>query len=255
MTLPSVPPLSRVRGCLLGGAFGDSLGEPVEFMRSAVEIARRFGTHAPLKLGYAHGPFITDDTQMTLFAAEGILRAGDARWDDDGVVLTREVRAAFLRWLSTQEGGDPAPMASPPEGWLVTERGLHHQRAPANTCLSALQAQRGMERLATVTSVLNDSKGCGAVMRAAPFGLAARTRAQAFRWARDTGAITHGHASGYLSAAHLAAVVWGISRDEAFLTSVEHASVLLHGERDHDETTEASPGRCRSSPRGLPALR
>jgi ADP-ribosyl-[dinitrogen reductase] hydrolase len=234
-----VPPLSRIRGCLLGGALGDSLGEPVEFMQSATEIARRFGTTAPAKLGYAHGPFITDDTQMTLFAAEGIIRAGDARWDDDAVVLTREVQAAFLRWLSTQQGGDPERIASSPAGWLVTERRLHHPRAPGNTCLSALQAQVGAKTLATVTSVLNDSKGCGAVMRAAPFGLAARTREQAFRWARDTGAITHGHPSGYLSAAHFAAVVWGVSRDEAFLTSVEHASVLLRAERNHDETTEA----------------
>jgi ADP-ribosylglycohydrolase len=237
--LAEAPALTRVRGCLLGGALGDSLGEPVEFTRTATEIFRRFGTTAPAKLGYAHGPWITDDTQMTLFAAEGIIRAGDARWDGDGVALTREVQAAFLRWLSTQQGGDSERMASSPAGWLVTEPGLHHPRAPGNTCLSALQAQVGAKRLATVTSVLNDSKGCGAVMRAAPFGLAARTREQAFRWARDTGAITHGHPSGYLSAAHFAAVVWGISRDEGFLTSVEHASALLRGERNHEETTEA----------------
>ena len=56
---------------MLGGALGDALGEPVEFISSAHEILRRFGANAPAKLGYAHGPFITDDTQMTLFAAEG----------------------------------------------------------------------------------------------------------------------------------------------------------------------------------------
>jgi len=253
VALAAMPTLSRIRGCLLGGALGDSLGEPVEFTRSAAEIARRFGTTAPVKLGYAHGPWITDDTQMTLFAADGIIRAGEARWDDDGVALTRQVQAAFLRWLSTQHGGRSQRIAASPTGWLVTERGLHHRRAPGITCLSALEAQIGANNLATVTSVLNDSKGCGAVMRAAPFGLAARTREQAFRWARDTGAITHGHASGYLSAAHFAAVVWGISRDEAYLTSVEHANVPLRGERKHEETTEAVSKAMSLIARGLPS--
>jgi ADP-ribosyl-[dinitrogen reductase] hydrolase len=248
-----VPTLSRFRGCLLGGALGDSLGEPVEFVGSAKEITSRFGVGAPVRLGYAHSPLITDDTQMTLFAAEGIIRAGDARWDDDGDALTRAVQAAFLRWLSTQEGGDAEEIASSPAGWLVTEMGLHHRRAPGNTCLSALEAQVGAKTLASVTSVLNTSKGCGAVMRAAPFGLAARTREQAFRWGRDTGAITHGHASGYLSAAHFAAVVWGVSRDEPILQAIERASGLLRGEPAHDETSAAVAKALALVPRGVPS--
>jgi ADP-ribosylglycohydrolase len=185
------------------------------------------GSTSPIKLGYAHLPLITDDTQMTLFAAEGIIRAGEARWEDDGDALTRSVQGAFLRWLSTQNGGNDEKIASSPAGWLVTERGLHHRRAPGNTCLSALEAQVGAGTLATVTSVLNTSKGCGAVMRAAPFGLAARTREQAFRWGRDTGAITHGHPSGYLSAAHLAAIIWGVSRGEPLLGSVDHSTFFF----------------------------
>jgi ADP-ribosylglycohydrolase len=248
-----VPTLSRFRGCLLGGALGDSLGEPVEFVGSANEIANRFGVGAPAKLGYAHRPHITDDTQMTLFAAEGIIRAGDARWDDDGVAIARAVQAAFLRWLSTQEGGDPEEIASSPAGWLVTEMGLHHRRAPGNTCLSALEAQVGAKTLASVTSVLNGSKGCGAVMRAAPFGLAARTREQAFRWGRDTGAITHGHASGYLSAAHFAAVIWGVSRGEPILHAIERARDLLRGEPAHAETSAAVAKALTLVPRGRPS--
>jgi ADP-ribosylglycohydrolase len=251
--LESVPSLSRFRGCLLGGALGDSLGEPVEFVLNAREITNRFGTKAPTTLGYAHAPLITDDTQMTLFAAEGIIRAGDARWDDDGAALTREVRAALLRWLSTQEGGDPEQIASSPAGWLVTERGLHHRRAPGNTCLSALRAQKGAKTLFSFASLPNSSKGCGAVMRAAPFGLAARTREQAFLWARDAGAMTHGHPSGYLSAAHFAAVIWGVSRHEPLLRSIDRANVLLKGERDHEETTSAVSKAMSLVPKGPPS--
>jgi hypothetical protein len=114
--LSPVPPLSRVRGCLVGGALGDSLGEPVEFVRSAETIFERFGHEAPARLGYAHGPFITDDTQMTLFAAEGIVRAGEARWDEDTWTLTSAVQGAFLRWLATQIGGEPEEVAGSPPG-------------------------------------------------------------------------------------------------------------------------------------------
>jgi len=192
-----------------------------------------------VKLGFVHGPFITDDTQMTLFAAEGIIRAGDARWDENAPALVKEVQAAFLRWFCTQDGGDPEKIASSTAGWLVAERGLHHRRAPGTTCMSALQAQVGAKTLASVTSVLNESKGCGAVMRAAPFGLAARTRTQAFRWARDTGAITHGHPSGYLSAGHFAAVIWGVSRSEPLPMAIAQANVLLQGEPRHEETSAA----------------
>jgi len=68
---------TRIRGCLLGGAVGDALGWPVEFMKID-EIRRRYGPDgireydpsAPGGLGA-----ITDDTQMTLFTAEGILRS------------------------------------------------------------------------------------------------------------------------------------------------------------------------------------
>ena len=62
----------RIRGALLAGAVGDALGAPVEFM-SLTEILRQFG---PDGIGdyvpYAGRPgAITDDTQMTLFTAEG----------------------------------------------------------------------------------------------------------------------------------------------------------------------------------------
>jgi ADP-ribosylglycohydrolase len=63
-------------GCLLGGAVGDALGAPIEFL-SLGEIRRRFG---PLGVtGFAAGEWparsITDDTQMTLFTAEAMIRA------------------------------------------------------------------------------------------------------------------------------------------------------------------------------------
>ena len=65
----------RVRGCLLGGAVGDALGAPVEFMERS-EIVARFGEQGIRDYAPAYGRLgaITDDTQMSLFTAEGMLR-------------------------------------------------------------------------------------------------------------------------------------------------------------------------------------
>ncbi len=64
------------RGCLVGGAIGDALGWPVEFLELE-EIIHRFGEGGirDLVLSSSGKAEITDDTQMTLFTAEGILRS------------------------------------------------------------------------------------------------------------------------------------------------------------------------------------
>lgn len=68
--------LNRATGCLLAGAAGDALGAPVEFINRA-EILRQFGPNGISDYAPAYGGHgrITDDTQMTLFTAEGLLRA------------------------------------------------------------------------------------------------------------------------------------------------------------------------------------
>ena len=62
---------SRLIGCLLGGAIGDAMGYPVEFMRYA-DIARYFGGAGVRDLSAS--TLVSDDTQMTLFAAEAIIK-------------------------------------------------------------------------------------------------------------------------------------------------------------------------------------
>ena len=59
---------NKFRGCLLGGAVGDALGAPVEFMKRS-EILHRFGPKGVTTYAPAYGGLgkITDDTQMTLF--------------------------------------------------------------------------------------------------------------------------------------------------------------------------------------------
>ncbi|GIH99836.1 ADP-ribosylglycohydrolase family protein [Planobispora takensis] len=167
----TVPYGSRVRGCLLGGAVGDALGNPVEFM-SLGQIRSRFG---PAGLTEMIETEITDDTQMTLFTAEGLIRARL----HDGDALTA-VREAYLRWLDTQAHAAPySGEAGFRTGWLRTQKWLYARRAPGNACLSGLGSgivppPPGSPLAGSPLDhgpVNPRSKGCGTVMRSAPFGL------------------------------------------------------------------------------------
>jgi ADP-ribosylglycohydrolase len=71
---------------------------------------------------------------------------------------------------------------------------------------------------------LNDSKGCGGVMRVAPLGLLRDLEpAKVAELAARAAALTHGHPSGYLSAAAMAAIV-RLSLDEPNLAANAQAA-------------------------------
>lgn len=235
ITAQPQPGLDRVRACLLAGALGDALGNPIEFM-GAADIVSQYGTASPSRLNFAGGALahITDDTQMTLFTAEGIGRALEANRDADNQAVLDEIKLAYLRWLMTQGYQVAVPVGD--TGGLLTEKRLHARRAPGNTCLSAVHTlANDAAARHTAESPANNSKGCGAVMRIAPIGLAAASREQAFRLALEAGALTHGHPSGFLSGAYCAAVLWDIARGEAIETALVHADALLAKEPGADE--------------------
>lgn len=231
-----VPTLASIRGCLLGGAIGDALGYPIEFEKPGSKLALRYGASPPKTLRYANGENrFSDDTQMTLFVAEGLIR-GLQRFIDRGVggQPKSSIERAMLRWLATQERV-PEGGVYPTNGWLFEQKGLHQRRAPGNTCLSALRAQLAYTKDGSGPGPTNDSKGCGAVMRSAPIGFPPYDRAEAFNCARETGRFTHGHPSGYLSAAYFAAVIWGVARRESLAEAMRHADVLLAPEEGSGE--------------------
>src|SRR4051812_43270945 len=118
VTLNDIDYRARVRGCLLGGAGGDALGSPVEFMNlDAIRAAygpRGLTDYAP---AYGRLGAITDDTQMSLWSVEGIIRAS-VRANLKGVCHPPSVvYNAYRRWHHTQE-----PHISDPDGirdgWL-----------------------------------------------------------------------------------------------------------------------------------------
>ena len=228
-----VPLLDRYLGCLLGGAVGDALGAVVEF-ESLAEIRARFGPGGIRDYAPAYGRLgaITDDTQMTLFTAEGLLRA-DTRHREKGIYCPPTiVYHAYLRWLETQGESPPYPDAGLCDGWLITVPTLHSRRAPGNTCLSALRS--GV--MGSMRDRVNGSKGCGGIMRVAPVGLAGH---DPFTLGCELAAITHGHPSGYLAAGFFAGMIAEIIAGAPLGVAVAVATDTLRTQPDHEECLRA----------------
>ncbi len=165
---------------------------------------------------------------MTLFTVEGLIRAR-IRGRAKGICHPPDVvRHAYLRWLWTQ-GGSWAEVGSEfaaghpePDGWLVSVLLLRRRMAPGSTCLSALHAGGS----GTVRDPANDSKGCGAVMRAAPVGFFYDNPEQAWSAACDFAAITHGHPDGIYPAGVLAAAVRLLAAGQLVAGALEQAAAL-----------------------------
>lgn len=203
--------MSPFRKCLLAGACGDALGGPVEFM-SHEAILARFGPEGIRSYHEAYGVVgaITDDTQMTLFCADGLLRAAQ---EDRLEHPDEDLAAAFLDWLATQEGAAPSVAAHP----VLRDPRLRSRRAPGNTCLQSLHALRSGR------TPRNDSKGCGGVMRAAPVGLVYEDPEAALRVGNASGLLTHEHLDGWLPAGALAMAVSLLVHHRATLpTALDH---------------------------------
>lgn len=207
--------LDKFRGCLIGGAAGDALGYAVEFY-SENKIFHTFGPEGITQYRLDNGRArFSDDTQMTLFTANGLLFA-DTRLSQRGIKgsYPSYISGFYREWLRTQQysfsrGGGRSNLS-----WLMNVPELFVPRAPGNTCLSAIeQGCRG-----TVEDPINDSKGCGGVMRVAPVGLYLGqflTNPLAIDlMGADVAALTHGHEMGYIPAALLVHIVRLVSHCE-----------------------------------------
>ncbi len=225
---------SRFRGTLLGVAVGDALGAPVEFLDRA-RILERYGPYGVGGLepwatggGVPMAPgAVTDDTQMTMATALGLLDAASRASSGGLIDVSDAVWARYSEWELTQH--DPG-----------------QARYPGTTCLAAIRGGSP----GSPDDPVNDSKGCGGVMRVAPVALAFEP-VQAFERGAEVAALTHGHPTGWLAAGFLADVVSRLVRGPRgtaeFRTSrggpipgaiAETREVLL-GYEECDETLDA----------------
>ncbi|QDH77951.1 ADP-ribosylglycohydrolase family protein [Echinicola soli] len=239
--MPFEEKLNKYQGCLLGGAVGDALGAPIEFL-SQDQLLHRFGPKGIMdyvEFGDGTGEF-TDDTQMTLFTAEGLLRAKHrAMLKGIGGALPQITYHSYLRWLETQgfpRQGNSINSKQLATGWLVKRKELYTRRAPGNTCLMALASGE----TGTISKPVNDSKGCGTIMRMAPVGLVfADNAARAFDEGCHLSAITHGHPSGYLSGVFFAALIAFLVQGKPLLESIQLCLGIMVQWENHSEVKQA----------------
>lgn len=200
--------LDAIRGCIFGGAVGDALGYPVEFDTLNV-IQDKYGDNGITEylldevVGKA---LISDDTQMTLFTANGIL-IGETRHSLRGIGANPStyVEYCYKDWLKTQQRRASSENDEGRDSWLAGIPELYSRRAPGNTCISVISSGK----FGSVEEHINDSKGCGGVMRVAPLGAhyeGVDDKDLALEGAQIA-ALTHGHSLGYMPAATLTTIV------------------------------------------------
>ena len=208
--------LDLVRGSLIGGAAGDALGYPVEFDRYQ-QIIDRYGkrgiTQYELRGEVAE---ISDDTQMTLFTANGILM-GLTSINTRGIRATHEhcVTYAYQDWYDTQtKSFESVRSSSNRHTWLSTIPALYSRRAPGNTCLTAIH------EMMNGRTPRNDSKGCGGVMRIAPWPLFCACHEVSYSIEEidvaggEIARLTHKHPLGWMPAILLTDILYQLVKEQ-----------------------------------------
>jgi ADP-ribosylglycohydrolase len=183
------------------GAIGDAFGYFVEFDPTSI-------------IDYKYNNFcwdealekfpkwrISDDTQMTLFALERIIPYMHNK-ELPFRSLTTDIYIGFGDWYNTQTINVPKKPELKKE--LADFEQLYKMEAPGGTCMSALNSFQ----MGTLNHPINDSKGCGGIMRTAPVAFIEELSLDAaFEFGAKQAAITHGHPDGYLSAGFFTALL------------------------------------------------
>ncbi len=202
---------NKVLGSMIGGAIGDALGYPVEFM-SYHQILSKYGRYGVTRYELNNGVAeISDDTQMSLFTANGVLFCF-TRYATHGILGASPadyIQNSYIEWLQTQTG--EIDYTQTHYNWIREVKELHTKRAPGLTCLDAIQ------KLANHEEVINNSKGCGGIMRVTPLALfmanptfQANSSSYLVDCAYETGkiaALTHKNPLGYIPAAFLSILI------------------------------------------------
>ena len=253
--------IDKYRGCLLGGAAGDALGYAIEFDREEA-IAARYGSRGirDYQLDERGLAQFSDDTQMTLYTANSLLcsvaalsaqasgdtqasggapASGGAQASSSAQALVSpspapststpvspaalaayapaQMAQFYVEWMYTQVS--PYPLAEP-KAWISSLPELFASRAPGVTCMNACEA------MANGAKAVNNSKGCGGIMRMAPVGLINTcpgfSGVELQRLGAQLAELTHCHELGWMPAGVFAHIVSLLARDEA--SSVREAA-------------------------------
>lgn len=177
-----------IKGCLFGGAMGDAMGRPTEFIKSVDKMYERYPDGIRSFKDFKSQDFskakngakiaaYTDDTAMSLLTMKTLLKARENDWD-----LNTTMCAMAREYVQDMQQ---------PDGWAAP------YRAPGLTCLAnvkklaALIAQNKLHDEAWAVGT-QDQGGCGSVMHAHPFGIIfANDPDKAASWAAEHSKLTH----------------------------------------------------------------
>lgn len=221
--------MKDLKELLVAQALADAYGYVVEFMdigsiKSYYGDDFKFFDYAKSRDSY----LVSDDTQMTLFTLEGLIELEEMKNNNlniDEDSLNKRVYASYKRWYATQNS-----FKEQTEGiWQF--KPLWESRAPGITCLGALSGStRG-----TIHNELNNSKGCGGIMRVLPNIFFVESMEEAFKNSIDQAAMTHGHVSGFLSAGFYSALGYGLLNDMPVDEVMKKAKIILRSYNGHEE--------------------
>lgn len=209
---------NKICGSFIGGAIGDALGYQIEFKKNVKEkeITR-----------YNKKGIISDDTQMTLFTANAIIWR-ETKLSLEGIEVnpTMAIYKAYQDWYDTQTKTNTNKDRI---SWIKDIKELNVGRAPGITCLSSLASQK----MGTIENPINDSKGCGGIMRVAPIGLSMSHPESAGQIAAEASAITHGHPLGIIPSYVFATMLYfivneNLNIDQALKKSMQQYKETLN---------------------------
>ncbi len=219
----------KITACLLGGALGDALGRPVERLRTP-QLYDYYGKDGIQDIQTVGGKArITDDTQMTLFTAEGLINSikttgNKAPWD------INIVYNSYLNWYITQTEEFSEKYNG--NSFLMSLPELYSPVGPGRNCLESLKNRIP----GYIDSPVNDSHGCGGVMRVAPAGLIYEDAEIAFRVGAECAALTHGAPEAYLPAGVFSASISELMKGKALYEAFESAMLLLKSYSGYEKT-------------------
>ncbi len=205
--------INNIKGAMAAAAIGAALGNP--------------------------SGLLTDDIQMALFTAEGLILSkvrSDYRDQDD---ITEPVFHSLLRWLYTQQVhmmGDLVNQfgtCAVQDGILMGHKELFSLRNPCDTCLAVLTSGK----MGTPEYPPNNAKDPGALVRTLPVGLAFSDPENAFDQGCKTAAITHGHPDAILSSGFFAALISHIIAGQPLPWAMTGAMKILQSSPDHENMT------------------
>ena len=223
--------VKQIKGCLLGGAIGDALGAKIESY-TYDRIKSRFGEsglhYIPKRYGVCQ---ITDDTQMTLFTTEALLKNYIIKRSLSEEPNYNIIYRAYLDWYKTQT---EKPEDAYSRKGLLGDPTMYAQRNPGYTCMTALKTGTP----GTLEKPINNSYGNGGLMRSAPIGLLYKDPALAFTVAAKATALTHGHPDAYLSAGCFAAMISNLINGKDIDSAIKNSVSLLKKYKNNEYTLE-----------------